>query len=124
MTLADVLNQSLAILKMVLPSMGLTGILLGTFYGGRFSGRYKEQKEIMKTAPDCYVKEVDARDKIITELTIERDRLLAENLEHRAAMKSIQELTLKIEGTARNTTARVLPLESRLVRVKAITKKI
>ncbi len=124
MTLADGLNQSWAILKMVLPSMGLTGILLGTFYGGRFSGRYKEQKEIVKTMPQCFVDEVNARDKIIAELTIERDRLLAENLEHRAAMKTIRDLTLKIEGTARGTVARVLPLESRLVKVKAITKKI
>ncbi len=48
MTLADGLNQSWAILKMVLPSLGLTGILLGTFYGGRFSVGIKSKKRSSK----------------------------------------------------------------------------
>ena len=122
MTLADVLNQSRTILEMVLPSLGLTAILLATFYGGRFSGRYKEQKEIMKTAPDCYVKEVDARDKIIAELTIERDHLLMEIVNRRAAMRSVEDLARKIEGKVRHPDAKILPLQARVLKVKAITR--
>ena len=122
MTLADVLNQSWAILKMVLPSLGLTGILLATFYGGRFSGRYKEQKEIVKTMPQCFVDEVNARDKIIAELTIERDRLLDEIVERRAAMKSVEDLARKIEGKVRHPDAKILPLVARPMKVKAITR--
>ncbi len=122
MTLADILNQSWAILKMVLPSMGLTGILLATFYGGRFSGRYKEQKEITKTMPEPFVKEVNARDKIIAELTIERDQLLDEIVERRAAMRSVEDLARKIEGKVRHPDAKILPLQARVLKVKAITR--
>ena len=122
MTLADVLKQSWAILKMTLPSLGLTIILLGTFYGGRFSGRYKEQKEITKTMPECFVKEVNARDTIIAELTIERDRLLDEIVERRAAMKSVEDLARKIEGKVRHPDAKILPLVARPMKVKVITR--
>lgn len=122
MTLADVFNQSWAILKITLPSLGLTTILLGTFYGGRFSGRYKEQKEIVRTMPQCFVDEVNARDKIIAELTIERDQLLIEIVNRRAAMRSVEDLARKIEGKVRHPDIAVLPLESRALKVKAITR--
>lgn len=122
MTLADVLNQSRTILEMTLPSLALTAILLITFYGGRFSGRYKEQKEIVKTMPDAFVKEVNARDKIIAELTIERDRLLEEIVERRAAMRSVEDLARKIEGKVRHPDAKILPLQARALKVKAITR--
>lgn len=122
MVLGEIFRQSVIILRLILPTIGLLIILLGVFYAGRFSGKYHEQKDIVKNMPQPFVNEVQDRDKIIMELTTERDQLLQENIEHRVSMKAMQEMARKIESQARGTTIKVLPLEARPVKLKAIQK--
>ena len=120
--LSELFRQSLFILSLLWPTALLLFYSLVVFYLGRFSGKYQEQKDIVRNMPQPFVNEVRDRDDIIAALTVERDDLLQENIEHRSSMKAMQSLARKIEGRARRSEIKVLPLESRPITVKAITK--
>ena len=120
--LSELFRQSLYILSLLWPVVLLLLYSLGVFYMGRFSGKYREQKDIVRNMPQPFVNEVRERDAIIAALTAERDDLLQENIDHRSSMKAMQSLARKIEGRARRSEIKVLPLESRPITVKAITK--
>ena len=120
--LSELFKQSLFILSLLWPTALLLFYSLIVFYLGRFSGKYQEQKDIVRNMPQPFVNEVRERDDIIAALTVERDDLLRENIDHRATMKATQSLARKIEGRARRSEIKVLPLESRPITVKAITK--
>ncbi|MHA2069052.1 MAG: hypothetical protein ACXABY_32215 [Candidatus Thorarchaeota archaeon] len=57
-------------LSQILPIMGATLAILFVFWLGRFTGKYTEQKEIMKNMPPIVRDEIETRDRRIADLEL------------------------------------------------------
>ena len=109
MILGELFRQSRQILAYLWPVGLLLIFTLVVFYVGRFTGKFQEQREIIRYLPQIVQDEVRIRDKEIAKLE-EECIVLGEIVKFdKASMRLIQNMAVKIEDRSRGLINNNIP---------------